>query len=839
MSTSRPDLERIVSVSVVRNAFADAEVWIGSGNQLYSLSITKDEGAPHAQYGFITEWGMARGIPLDEWQSVVLDRKGTIWAAGLKHVVVLRSGADRFIDRSIPGTDHQGIFGHAPLLEDPHGRMLAPAGSEIARWTGEKWQFIGGANGLTRVNALRGMVFDGTGDLFIASRGNGLYLWAGYADWEGWSSEQSLPSTSIWAIVPPRGNRGFLGTENGPAWIDTKNGSSGRLPFIEKWGSGRVAAMGDNADGTLWAATYAGVFLRFDPATNRTEQITTLPARILAGFQGVSSPVVLFTTHGVYFRRAGDAKAVPQRAAGADAVLGESSAVQSVQSGCESPDGTVWLVGNNRIVRFKAGNWTLPALNGLPKLNGTLLGMSCAKDGSVWVTGDQTGTWRLIPENDGLRAWRLGLPHEWNSLSCLTVFLDRRGWLWLGTELGLLVWNGHAWRHLSEETGLIWNDTNQGVIREDTDGSLWIGTSGGVSHLLRPDRVFDPVPISVSLTQSQRGSEDLSRVQKIVMEEDGPPLRFQVSSPTVRNRSELTLKLRMMGMNTDWVDTKDGFAAFTRLSPGSYTFVGKACNPGINACSAEIGVAIKVLPPWWNTFFFYVSCGLALVILILSGVELYAHHLRVRSRELEQLVRDRTQELEESRELLRVQATHDGLTGMLNRVAILNVVSEEIERARRGGKSLVLALVDLDHFKRVNDSRGHLAGDEALREFAAAIHRAIRPYDHCGRYGGEEFLIVLPDMPSDAAEQRLGILHNSISNLAVGSGEYEFRITCSIGAVLACPPANPMSAEPLLAIADRALYAAKATGRNRVIMRRFDGIECVSDDPLFSLPQDA
>jgi diguanylate cyclase (GGDEF)-like protein len=226
------------------------------------------------------------------------------------------------------------------------------------------------------------------------------------------------------------------------------------------------------------------------------------------------------------------------------------------------------------------------------------------------------------------------------------------------------------------------------------------------------------------------------------------------------------------------------------------------------------------------------------VILILAGVQLYARHLRERSRELEQLVRERTRELEESRELLRVQATHDGLTGMLNRVAILNVVDEEIERARRGGKSLVLALVDLDHFKRVNDSRGHLAGDEALREFAAAIHRAIRPYDHCGRYGGEEFLIVLPDMPPEAARQRLGVLHNSISNLAVDSGEHEFRITCSIGAVIAHQAADPIIVEPLLAIADRALYEAKATGRNRVIMKRFDGTECVSEDSLFSLPSD-
>jgi diguanylate cyclase (GGDEF)-like protein len=839
ISSSRPDLDRIASISVVRNALGDGEVWIGSGNHLYSLTKTKDESATDGRYGFITEWGTARGIPVDEWQSVVRDPKGTIWAAGLKHVVVMQPGADSFIDRSIPGIDHQSIFGHAPLVEDPQGRMLAPAGSEIARWNGDKWQFVGGANGLTRVNTLVGMVFNGTGDLFVASRGNGLHLWAGYADWESWSSEQTLPATSIWAIVPPHGNRAYLGTENGPAWIDIRNGGSGRLPLAGKWGSGRVAAMGDNADGTLWAATYAGIFLRFDPKTNRTEPITTLPTRILTGFEGASGRLFLFTTHGVYFRRAGDVNAVPQRVPGADAVLGESSAVQSAQSGCESPDGTVWLVGNNRIVRFKAGIWTAPAISGLRKLNGTLLGISCSADGTVWVTGDQTGTWRLTQENDGLRAWRLGLPQEWNSLSCLTIFLDRRGWLWLGTELGILVWNGHEWRHLSEETGLIWNDTNQGVIREDSDGSLWIGTSGGVSHLLRPERVFDPVPISVSLTQSQRGSENLSGVQKIVMKEEGPPLRFQLSSPLVRNRSELTLKLRMIGMTQDWVDTKDGFAAFTRLSPGSYTFVGKACNPGINACSAEVAVAIKVLPPWWNTNWFYLSSCLVISILILAGVELYARHLRERSRELEQLVRERTRELEESRELLRVQATHDGLTGMLNRVAILNVVDEEIERARRGSKSLVLALVDLDHFKRVNDSRGHLAGDEALREFAAAIHRAVRPYDHCGRYGGEEFLIILPDMPPEAVEHRLGVLHDSISNLAVGSGEHEFRITCSIGAVIAQQAADPMIVEPLLATADRALYEAKATGRNRVIMRRLDGAACVSVDSLFSLPPDA
>lgn len=134
-----------------------------------------------------------------------------------------------------------------------------------------------------------------------------------------------------------------------------------------------------------------------------------------------------------------------------------------------------------------------------------------------------------------------------------------------------------------------------------------------------------------------------------------------------------------------------------------------------------------------------------------------------------------------------------------------------------------MALVDLDHFKRVNDTRGHMAGDEALRIFAAALKGAIRPYDRCGRYGGEEFLIVLPDFPPNSAKERLVSLHSSISNVVVGNDQLGFALTCSIGAVLVPPPNAPLSLEPFLAIADAALYEAKASGRNRVVIRHLDG----------------
>ena len=101
---------------------------------------------------------------------------------------------------------------------------------------------------------------------------------------------------------------------------------------------------------------------------------------------------------------------------------------------------------------------------------------------------------------------------------------------------------------------------------------------------------------------------------------------------------------------------------------------------------------------------------------------------------------------------LRCKATQDGLTGLLNHVAILQALSKEMDRARRESRTLVLAMADLDHFKRVNDVFGHQTGDEALRAFAAAVKGVIRVYDHAGRYGGEEFLLVLPEIPQEAVE---------------------------------------------------------------------------------------
>jgi diguanylate cyclase (GGDEF)-like protein len=736
-----------------------------------------------------------------------------------------------FADRAIPGSGQGNIpiLGHAPLIEDRQGRVLASAEDGIARWEGNGWRLIGRTNGLEHTDYIAGIAFDAAGDLWFASRGGGLYNWAGYADWEGWNNRQGLPATAVWAVMPSPGASAFIGTDKGPARIDPRSGVVRPLFSGSLWPFGSVSVLGRNRDGSLFATTFAGALVRIDPKTGHVEETAKLPSYIVDALIDSTGRLFLATRNGLYMsdtgasgdnssspgQKAGNGQTAPRRVRAVDALLGDSG---RIEGGCESPGGSFWFLGNNRLVRFQDEAWSAPPVDGFPqKLRGTLQALFCAADGAVWVTGDQTGTWRLTANGARMLAHQLQLPSDLSSLVPLSILVDRRGWVWLGTDLGLAVWNGRSWRHLTQESGLIWNDIDQGAMREGFDGSLWIGTSGGVARLLHPERVYDSIPLTVSLTEARRGTVSYLGAQQITLPWGGPSLRFQISSPAMRNRSELTLKLRMAGLQSNWLESRDGVAIYSKLEPGAYTFMAMACNPGLNACSAPLKVGVRVLPPWWRTGWFYICCGLVFLLLLVAINRIYERHLLEKSRELERLVQDRTQELEASREQLRIQATHDGLTGMLNRTAILRALAAELDRAQRERRTVVVALADLDHFKQVNDTSGHMAGDEALRWFAAAVGATIRPYDHAGRYGGEEFLLVLTEIPREAVEQRLASLHEAISNLQIHGRGGQFRINCSMGAAVFDPTDGPGTVESLLAVADQALYAAKAEGRNRFI----------------------
>jgi diguanylate cyclase (GGDEF)-like protein len=161
------------------------------------------------------------------------------------------------------------------------------------------------------------------------------------------------------------------------------------------------------------------------------------------------------------------------------------------------------------------------------------------------------------------------------------------------------------------------------------------------------------------------------------------------------------------------------------------------------------------------------------------------------------------------------QATHDALTGIWNRRAVIDRLNGELARAEREAGTVGVLLADLDHFKRVNDTYGHLAGDAVLREVVNRLRTSMRPYDVMGRYGGEEFLMVLPSYDSKCARSVAERLRCLLSEKPLVTSEGTFRVTVSFG-VASVHGGDSIGPDTIIKRADEALYRAKNSGRNRV-----------------------
>lgn len=186
-------------------------------------------------------------------------------------------------------------------------------------------------------------------------------------------------------------------------------------------------------------------------------------------------------------------------------------------------------------------------------------------------------------------------------------------------------------------------------------------------------------------------------------------------------------------------------------------------------------------------------------------------------------------ELIEAREALRMQAMKDALTGLWNRTAFQELFEVELERAARGGTQLGLLLLDVDHFKTINDTHGHAAGDAVLREVARVLKQNVRAYDFVGRFGGEEFLIAVPGCGEHALREHAERIRAAVEAQVIAAGEAAISLTVSVGGTLSSRENRNFDA--LLAVADAAMYRAKNAGRNRAVF-------CVLKNDMAESPQE-
>jgi diguanylate cyclase (GGDEF)-like protein len=288
-------------------------------------------------------------------------------------------------------------------------------------------------------------------------------------------------------------------------------------------------------------------------------------------------------------------------------------------------------------------------------------------------------------------------------------------------------------------------------------------------------------------------------------------LSIQLGTPNYGAERSVLFRYRLSGVDAGWVESSSGGVRYAFVPPGRHVLNVIGEDQMTHQWSRPTTLVVDVAFPWWRRWWSETTWGLVIVGLIYGAMRLRLHAILAREAELKRHVAEAT-------EALRFQAAHDALTGLLTRSEIERRLAAKLSGGQQG-EELVIALVDIDHFKRVNDDYGHLGGDGVLRALGGLIFRSVREDEYAGRYGGEEILLVLDDSDGRGAERVLD-LHRAVRRDTFKVAGAEIRVTCSIGVAWATAGDDW---ESLIGRADGALYEAKRNGRDRVI----ESLRCV------------
>src|ERR1019366_8226284 len=521
-----------------------------------------------------------------------------------------------------------------------------PSSRGLARRTPGGWTLIRKANGLPGTSVTF-FLQDREGAAWIALDGGGLVRWLGYKNAESWTESEGLSHDVIWSLG--RDTRGTL-------WAATEAGLSRFLPERAQWqawkhplsGIGPTFALAAGRDGTWWVGQATGGILHMDPRTGAAE--------LYGARSGLLNQSV--------FNLAGDAKGRIWAGTGAGLYMGSRNAggwrFDRIQIPGENEKtilallvdsrGWVWASTSAGVNRLENGRWRqYKTADGL--LHDNVTHLTEAPDHAVWVGyRDPIGISRLEFDAGSLGA-RLSARHfgpKDGLRAAKTYFLrfDRRGWLWVGTDMGVDRYDGRAWRHLDKADGLAVNDCDHNAFFDDEDGSVWIGTSKGLTHLLHPAADAPrPTGARVVLTWLRLGGIAAPLTGGVEVPYSRRSFDAGFAALTFVNEDAVRFRHRLLGLDPTWTETRQTEAHYSGLPPGRFSLEVQAGTADGRWNPATARVSFRVLPPWWRAWW-AISAGVLLFGFSARGLWAWrVHSILGRQLELERAVEDRTHKL--------------------------------------------------------------------------------------------------------------------------------------------------------------------------------------------------
>ncbi|WP_198341827.1 ligand-binding sensor domain-containing diguanylate cyclase [Oceanisphaera avium] len=782
---------------------------------------------------------------------LVEDERGHIWVATAK-------GLAKVVGRQLKPVAQVPNVSIGALLKDNQGRILI--GSEQGVYIADD-QDITPFHPAAIPDSIISMLQDNSGALWLGTVDSGLIR----------VSELGIERLDVAQGLPEQYVPSLLQDKEGSIWVGT-NGGLMRLREVSFININEQDGLAGNyartllahSDGSVWVGSSTGLS-RISSSGIEALALTipdsTAPS-VLSLAQGPEDELWVGTfSHGLLHVK--DKQVI--------AVYGQEQGLPAnkIRAILPAADGSLWLGTSLGLSQFKNGTFTnFTTANGLP--NDVIMSLHQADNGDIWV-GTPLGA--AIIRNQTITEVDLSAQEK---AEFVFGFYSEPGseYLWLGTDRGLVRYRTQdnsvalvgiaqglplekIFQPVADGKGSLWLPTNKGVTRVslaeahrvadgkkkaikfthygekdgltssqtysgasnnavmDNAGNIWLTTALGMMYT-QPNwhTLTSSSDLPVVLETFMVGGEAQVIKDKTVLDAGTSRIQFNYAGLGYVVPERIQYRTLLVGFDKDWVNRgQQAIAEYTNLAPGHYVFK-VAARYSYQDWGPPTQVSFTILPFIWQLPFFWSILACLLVISLWLLMRMRLRFIRYHAQELERQVADKTQELKHQAQAFARQARADSLTGLPNRRAFDEAMASAFSRAERTPLPITLVVLDIDHFKLVNDTWSHEVGDQVLKVVAELIRNEIREVDFPARWGGEEFTILLPNtdlMTSVLVAERLreSVMEHDFGYLAA-----DFKLTVSIGLAEAAPG---MDAVQLLANADVALYQAKGQGRNRVV----------------------